>query len=159
MNNLTIRILRCVLVLTFLAMVVAQTLILPWLSAVFADDFPEVAYIRASMLAVSILVIACGEVVVVCTWKLLSMVQQDSIFSERAFGWVNWIVGAIVAACMLVLGVFVYTSFWVDIGQLGLTMAEFGAVIGGLTLALLLVTMRGLLSKATTLQSDLAEVI
>lgn len=62
-----------------------------------------------------------------------------------------WLVVLIMAACGLVLGVFVYASSWVDIRQLGLTVAEFGAVVGGLALALLLVVMRGLLSKATTL--------
>ena len=68
-------------------------------------------------------------------------------------------IAAILAACALVLGVFVYMSFLLQWQQPGLALVELASVVGGLSLVLLLVVMRGLLRKATTLQTDMAAVI
>lgn len=159
MSNLTVRALRVVLVVMFLGMLLGQFVILPWLAYVLALDYPEVAHIKMPMLVMSILTVACGQAVMVCVWRLLGMVQRDSIFSEQAFTWVDRMIAAILAACALVLGVFIYMSYVVNWQHFGLAMAQLASVVGGLSLVLLLVVMRGLLRKATTLQTDMAEVI
>ena len=79
---------------------------------------------------------------------------------EMAAGnWVDRKIAAILVACALVLGVFVYVTFVLQWQQPGLAFAELASVVGGLSLVLLLLVMCGLLRKATTLQTDLAEVI
>lgn len=159
MSNLTVRALRVVLAAMFVGMLLGQVVALPWLAHVMAVDYPEVAHIKVPMLVVAILTVACGQTFVVCVWRLLDMVQRDSIFSERAFTWVDRMIAAITAACALVLGVFVYMTFVLQWQQPGLALVELASVVGGLSLVLLLVVMRGLLRKATTLQTDMEEVI
>ena len=159
MSNLTVRALRVVLAVMFLGMLLGQVIALPWLAHVMAVDYPEVAHIRVPMLVVSILAVACGQAVVVCVWRLLRMVQRDSIFAEQAFAWVDRMIVAILVACALTAGVFVYMTFVLQWQQPGLAVVELSAVAGGLSMVLLLVVMRGLLRKATTLQTDMAEVI
>lgn len=159
MSNLTVRALRVVLAAMFVGMLLGQVVALPWLAHVMAVDYPEVAHIKVPMLVVAILTVACGQTFVVCVWRLLELVQRDSIFSERAFTWVDRMIAAITAACALVLGVFVYMTFVLQWQQPGLALVELASVVGGLSLVLLLVVMRGLLRKATTLQTDMEEVI
>ena len=159
MSDLTVRALRVVLAVMFVGMLLGQFVALPWLAHVLSLDYPEVAHIKVPMLVVSLLAIACGQAVVVCVWRLLRMVQRDSIFAEQAFAWVDRMIAAILAACALVLGVFVYMTFVLQWQQPGLAFTELASVVGGLSLVLLLVVMRGLLRKATTLQTDMAEVI
>lgn len=159
MSDLTVRVLRVVLAVMFVAMLLGQVIALPWLAHVMAADYPEVAHIKVPMLVVAIVTIACGQAFVVCVWRLLGMVQRDSIFAEQAFAWVDRMIAAILVACALVLGVFVYMSFVLQWQQPGLALVELASVVGGLFLVLLLVVMRGLLRKATTLQADMAEVI
>ena len=159
MSDLTVRALRVVLAVMFVAMLLGQVIVLPWLAHVMAVDYPEVAHIKVPMLVTAIVTVACGQAFVACVWRLLEMVQRDSIFSERAFAWVDRMIAAILAACVLVLGVFVYMSFVLQWQQPGLALVELASVVGGLSLVLLLVVMRGLLRKATTLQTDMAAVI
>ena len=101
MSDLTVRALRVVLAMMFVAMLLGQVFALPWLAHVMAVDYPEVAQIKVPMLVVSILAFACGQAFVVCVWRLLGMVQRDSIFAEQAIAWVDRMIAAILVACAL----------------------------------------------------------
>jgi hypothetical protein len=145
------------LVLLFGVLVVFQTLSLPGQFAYMAKESPDLAYLRWPMTAVSVFWVLCVQVVVVSTWKLLTLVKNDRIFSEASLAWVDAIVWAIGAAWVVLLGVFLYFGFRAD--DPGLPLLLFLMVIGVTVLGLLMVVMRALLRQATSLRTDMEAVI
>ncbi len=155
--HLAVEPLRVLLVALFAFLVLFQVMSLPGEFRHMAEESPDLAHLRWPLTAVAVLVLLCVQVVIVCTWKLLTMVTEERIFSERSLTWVDAIVWAIAAAWILLFGVLVYLgATWNDPG-LPLLMALlllFGAVLG-----LLMLVMRALLRQATTLRTDMEAVI
>jgi hypothetical protein len=149
--------LRVLLGLAFAASVVAQLAIAPGTLAHMAQESPDDAHLRWPILVVSVLTLACVEAVIVCTWRLLTMVRDDRIFSERAFVWVDAILAAIAAAWVLLLGAFVYATPQLD--DPGLPVLLMFMLLALAVLGLLMVVMRALLRQATTLRADMEAVI
>jgi Protein of unknown function (DUF2975) len=152
-----VALLRVFLVLLFGILVLFQVMSLPGQFAYMAQEDPEHAYLRWPATAVTVFWVLCIQVVIVATWKLLTLVKNDHIFSEASMVWVNAIVGAIVAAWVVLVGVFLYVGFNAD--DPGLPLLLFLMVIGVTVLGLLMVVMRALLRQATTLRTDMEAVI
>ncbi|MFI0793057.1 DUF2975 domain-containing protein [Micromonospora rubida] len=149
--------LRVFLVLLFGILVMFQTLSLPGQFAHMAEESPDQAYLRWPMTAVTVFWVLCIQVVIVSTWKLLTLVKRDRIFSDAALAWVDAIVWAIVAAWVVLLGVFLYLGF--NASDPGLPLLLFLMLVGVAVLGLLMVVMRALLRQATTLRTDMEAVI
>ncbi|MER6591834.1 DUF2975 domain-containing protein [Micromonospora purpureochromogenes] len=149
--------LRVFLVLLFGILVMFQTFSLPGQFAHMAQESPDQAYLRWPMTAVSVFWLLCIQVVIVSTWKLLTLVKNDRIFSDAALAWVDAIVWAIVAAWVVLLGVFLYVGFRAS--DPGLPLLLFLMLVGVAVLGLLMVVMRALLRQATTLRTDMEAVI
>jgi hypothetical protein len=149
--------LRVFLVLLFAILVLLQTFSLPGQFAYMAEENPDLARLRWPATAVAVFLVLCIQVVIVSTWKLLTLVKEDRIFSDAAFAWVNAIVGAIAAAGVVLLGVFLYVGF--NASAPGLTLLLFLMLVGVAVLGLLMVVMRALLRRATTLRTDMEAVI
>jgi hypothetical protein len=149
--------LRVFLVLLFAVLVVFQTLSFPGQFAYMADESPDMAYLRWPLTAVTVFWIACIQVVIVSTWKLLTLVKHDRIFSDVALKWVDAIVWAIAAAWCVLVGVDVYVAFKAD--DPGWPMLLLLMTTGVTVLGLLMLVMRALLRQATTLRTDMEAVI
>ncbi len=149
--------LRVFLLLLFGVLVLFQAMSLPGQFASMAEENPDLAYLRWPLTAVTVFWVLCVQVVIVATWKLLALVEEDRIFSEASMVWVDAIVRAVVAAGMVLLGVDVYVAFRADDPALPLLL--FLMSIGVAVLALLMVVMRALLRQATTLRTDMEAVI
>ncbi|MEV0723579.1 DUF2975 domain-containing protein [Micromonospora purpureochromogenes] len=149
--------LRVFLVLLFGILVMFQTFSLPGQFAHMAQESPDQAYLRWPMTAVSVFWLLCIQVVIVSTWKLLTLVKNDRIFSDASLAWVDAIVWAIVAAWVVLLGVFLYVGFRAS--DPGLPLLLFLMLVGVAVLGLLMVVMRALLRQATTLRTDMEAVI
>jgi hypothetical protein len=149
--------LRVFLVLLFGILLVFQTLSLPGQFAYMAQESPGDAYLRWPLTAITVFWVLCVQVVIVSTWKLLTMVKNDRIFTKASLVWVDAIVWAIVAAWVVLLGVFVYVGFHAD--DPGLPMVLLLMLIGIAVIGLLMVVMRALLRQATTLRTDMEAVI
>ncbi|GHP17423.1 hypothetical protein RN2511_021590 [Rhodococcus sp. NKCM2511] len=104
----------------------------------------------------SIFWVLCIQVVVIATWKLLTMVNRNAIFTRASLVWVDTITWSIVAAWVVLVGVFLYVGFGAD--DPGLPLLLFLLVVVAVA-ALLMVVMRTLLSQATELRSDMDAVI
>ncbi len=152
-----VTVLRALLGLAFAALVLAQVVVLPWLVGEAGDEWPQLAPLRMPLLAVAIAELLCVQVVIWCTWELLTLVEEDRIFSESAFGWVHAILGAVVAAWLLLLGTLLAVD---DLWRLpGLAVGLLLILVAEAVLGLLMVVMRALLRQATTLRADLEAVI
>ena len=149
--------LRVFLVLLFGILVVLQTLSLPGQFAYMAKESPDLAYLRWPLTAVTVFWVLCVQVVIVSTWKLLTLVKNDRIFSDAAFGWVNTIVWAIGAAWVVLVGAFLFIGF--NASDPGLPLLLFLMVVGVSVLGLLMIVMRALLRQATALRTDMEAVI
>ena len=149
--------LRVFLVLLFAVLVLFQVMSLPGQFRYMAEQDPEMAYLRWPATAVTVFWVLCVQVVIVCTWKLLSLVLADRIFTEAALRWVDGIVWAVGAAWAVLLGVLLFVGF--NASDPGLPLLLFLLSVGVTVLGLLMVVMRALLRRASTLRADMEAVI
>ncbi len=149
--------LRVFLVVLFGVLVLFQTFSLPGQFAHMAAESPQDAYLRWPATVVAVFWVLCVQIVIVATWKLLSLVKSDRIFTEASLKWVDAIVWAIAAAWVVLVGVFLYVGFNAD--DPGLPLLLFLLTVGVSVLGLLMVVMRALLRQATTLRTDMEAVI
>lgn len=149
---------KTVIALLFVVTLIAQFLLVPLLAQEMAHEFPEVSYLQWPGIIGCVCVLLCGQVVLVCVWRLLSMVAKESIFSSTAFTIVNVTIAAIFVAAVLVIAALIVLQAVNALPGGVMIMLLTGALLGT-GLGLLLIVMRGLLKKATLLDQDLAGVI
>ena len=149
--------LRLFLAALFAVLVLMQVMSLPGQFAHMAQESPESAYLRWPLTIVSIFWVLCIQVVVVATWKLLTMVNRSAIFTRASLVWVDTITWSIVAAWVVLVAAFLYVGFGAD--DPGLPLLLFLLVVIVAVAALLMVVMRTLLRQATELRSDMDAVI
>lgn len=115
--------------------------------------------------AVGILGVACVQVALVALWMLLAMVERESIFSPRAFRWIDTIIGAALAATLLAFATVLHLAFapvpakYDNMEIVSLWLGSIVCVGVGVAFMMLMVVMRGLLRKATNLETEMAEVV
>jgi hypothetical protein len=165
MGTLTILVLRIVLAMVLAGSLFVQAVMVPLLAADLDGLDPDYAYLRTPLLVIAVLGIVAIQVVLVCVWRLLTMVRRGTVFSHAAFRYVDIVIGAIAAASLLTFG-------------LGVTLAPGEAVAPGIVLliggagvliagiALIVLVLRMLLAQAVArdaeahdLRAELDEVI
>jgi hypothetical protein len=155
--------LRVLLVLVFIGLVVAQFMSLPGEFSHMARENPEAGFIPWLLLTFAILEVVCFQVVIVCTWRLLTLVRADRIFSEKAFIWVDVIVWTMATAWVLLAGVAAFLVaviyFTPELRDPGTPILLIGMTLIGGVVVLTVVVLRALLRQATVLRTDLEEVI
>ncbi len=155
--------LRVLIVLVFAGLVVAQVMSLPGEFMQQAREAPELGPVPWILLAFSILEVLCVQVVLVCIWRLLTLIRADRIFSEKAFVWVDVMVWAIAAAWVMLFGVaaWLMTVFLTtpELRDPGNGVVLTGLVLIGGVVVLVVVVLRALLHQAAAMRSDLEEVI
>jgi hypothetical protein len=154
---LAVTALRILLVVAFALLLLFQVMSLPGQFAHMAAESPQLAYLRWPLTVFSIVELLCVQAVIVSTWKLLTLVKHDRIFSKASLAWVDVIVWAVGAAWILLLGVFLFVGFNAD--DPGMPLLLFLFVVAGAVLGLLLVVLRAVLHQAITLRADMDEVI
>jgi hypothetical protein len=153
----TVPILRLFLAVLFAVLVVLETVSLPGQLAHEAKESPDSAELRWPFTIAAVLIVVCAQVVVVATWRLLSLVRQDRIFSDASRTWVDAILWAMGVGWVLLVAMFLVIGFRAD--DPGLPLLMFLLVVGGAVLGLLMVVMRELLRRATTLRTEMETVI
>ncbi|EFQ83481.1 hypothetical protein HMPREF0063_11143 [Aeromicrobium marinum DSM 15272] len=168
MNPWVLRTLRTVIAVALAGSVVVQAALVALLW--WDTDRPPTG-IDVSLVVIGVLGVGTLQVVGVCIWRLLTMVRAGTVFSPRAFRFVDGVIGAIAAASVLTFAVAVVARFAnhatpgdeVAPGLVGL-VCGFALVIAGVALVVyvmrtLLVQAVGFEAEARTLQSELDEVI
>jgi len=149
--------LRVLLVLLLAGLVVGQVLSIPGQFAHLAEEEPDLAHLRWPLTAFFVLEVLALQVVVVCTWRLLTMVRADRIFSDEAFAWVDGIVAAVGAGWVLYAAGALWVLTQADDPGTGILLIGLGLVGGVVTLVV--VVLRALLHQAAALRSELEAVI
>jgi hypothetical protein len=156
-TRLAVLALRIVLVVAFLLLVLFQVMSLPGQFAHMAAENPEQAYLQWPLTIFAILEVACVQVVILSTWKLLTMVRKDNIFSRGALVWVDAIMWAIAAAWAM-LAVF-STIVVLNADDPGVPLLLFLILVAGAAVGLVVVVLRALLRQASDLRADMEAVI
>lgn len=155
--------LRVLLVLLFAGLIVGQVMSLPGEFSHMAAQAPELGYVPWVLLTITELQVVCLQVVIVCIWRLLTLVRADRIFSEGAFVWVDAIMWAMAAAWALFIGLFLFVSSYLyltpELRDPGLPILLFGMVLIVGVVVLTIVVLRALLRQAAALRADMEEVI
>ena len=147
MGTLTILALRVVLAMVLAGSVFVQLVMVPLLANDLDELKPEYASLRIPLLVLVVLGIVTIQVVLVCVWRLVTMVRRGTVFSDAAFRFVDVVIGAIAAASLLMfaLGVLLAPGEAVAPGIV-LLIGGAGVLVGGM--ALIVLVMRMLLAQA-----------
>ena len=157
---------KIVLALGLAGSMAVQAVIVPLLAIDLRDDFGDaVAQVRVPLVVIAVLGIVTIQVVMVCVWRLLTMVRRGTVFSPGAFRYVDVVIGmtATASALLFALGVVLAPGDAAAPGIVLLIGGAAGLVAG---VALVVVVLRLLLvqaidrdAEARHLQSELDEVI
>ncbi|MEJ3405644.1 DUF2975 domain-containing protein [Rathayibacter sp. YIM 133350] len=154
---------RVLLVLVFLGLLMAELLSLPGQFSHVAGEHPELGAVPWMLLTLGILEAIAIQIVIVCTWRLLTLVRADRIFSAEAFAWVDVIVWTMLGGWLLFAGVAAYfigvIYFTPELRDPGTPVLLTGMALIGGVVVLTIVLMRALLRQATVLRSDWEAVI
>lgn len=157
--------LRAVLAALLTGSVFVQAVMVPLLAADLEELGPELAHLRAPFLVITVLGIVTVQVVLVCVWRLVTMVRRGTVFSHGAFRYVHIVIGAFVAAALLVfaLGVLLAPGEAVAPGVVlllgGVCLAVFGVALVVLVLRMLLAQAVARDVEAARMRAELEEVI
>jgi hypothetical protein len=167
-NRWVVLALRAVIAVALVGSVVVQVVLVPLL---WMDMDGAEPWVRTSIATIWVLGVLSLQVTAVCIWRLLTMAARGTVFSARAFRYVDTVIGAISAGALLVLAVAVVARFAnhavpgdaVAPGVVAL-ICGIALVVGGV--ALVVYVMRVLLAQAVALdtqtrqlRSELDEVI
>lgn len=158
MPRTTITALKALIVALLALLLFCQVVVVPAVAAQSAVRYGEVAYLQLPGILVGVAFLICVQVVLVCVWRLLSLVREDSIFSERAFPDVDISLAAVGFATLLVF-VALVTFLATGMSTASINLLCLLGIVVGLGLTLLIVVMRSLLRKASRLEHDLSEVV
>ncbi|MFE7647163.1 DUF2975 domain-containing protein [Streptomyces phaeoluteigriseus] len=165
MGKLTVLALRGVLVALLAGSVLLQAVMVPLLGRDLDEADTDLAYPPAAFLVTVVLGIVTAQVVLVCVWRLVTMVRRGTVFSHAAFRYVHIVIGAFVAAALLMFTLGVLLAPGEAVAP-GVVLLIGGAVMAILGVALVVLVLRMLLAQAVArdveaaqLQAELAEVI
>lgn len=163
MGKLTVLALRAVLVALLAGSLFVQT-VMAVLLAVDVED-SALSGRLVPILTIVVLGVVAAQVVLVCVWRLVTMVRRGTVFSPAAFRHVHLMIGAFVSASLLVfaLGVVLAPGEAVAPGIVlllcGAALAVFGVALVVLVLRMLLAQAVARDVEASRMRAELAEVI
>ncbi|MFG2680246.1 DUF2975 domain-containing protein [Streptomyces sp. NPDC048392] len=165
MGNLMVLALRAVLAVLLAGSVFVQAVMVPLLAMDFEGADAALASVRTPVLVIVVLGVVTVQTVLVCVWRLVTMVRRGTVFSLAAFRYVHVVIGAFVAAALLVFALAVVLAPGEAVAP-GIVLLLCGVVVAVLGVALIVLVLRMLLAQAVArdieaarMRAELAEVI
>jgi hypothetical protein len=165
MTKFTVLALRGVLVALLAGSVFVQVVMVPLLALDLGELNAEFEYLRVPILAIAVLGVVAIQVILVCVWRLVTMVRRGTVFSHAAFRYVDIVIGAFVAAALVVFAFGFVLAPGEPVAP-GVVLLIGGAGLGVLGVALIVLVLRMLLAQAVArdveaaqMQAELDEVI
>ncbi|MFF3930480.1 DUF2975 domain-containing protein [Streptomyces hirsutus] len=142
-----------------------QAVMVPLLAGDFDDADATLASVRTPVIVIVVLGVVAAQVVLVCVWRLVTMVRRGTVFSLGAFRYVHVVIGAFVAAAFLVFALAAVLAPGEAVAP-GIVLLLCGVVVAILGVALVVLVLRMLLAQAVArdieaarMRAELAEVI
>jgi hypothetical protein len=155
MGKLTLCALRTVLVVLLVGTVLVQALMV-W-TLVSGNDPEDGSLPLTPLRVITILGLVSAQVVLVCVWRLVTMVRRRTVFSSAAFRYVDVVIGAIVAAALVWFAVTILNAP----GQRddpGVTVIMGGVGLAILGVALIVLVLRMLLAQAVARDAEASQM-
>jgi hypothetical protein len=155
MGKLTLCALRTVLVVLLVGTVLVQALMV-W-TLVSGNDPEDGSLPLTPLRVITILGLVSAQVVLVCVWRLVTMVRRRTVFSSAAFRYVDAVIGAIVAAALVWFAVTILNAP----GQRddpGVTVIMGGVGLAILGVALIVLVLRMLLAQAVARDAEASQM-
>jgi Protein of unknown function (DUF2975) len=150
MGNLALLALRIVLVMGLAGSLFVQAVMVPLL-AIDIEDAP--AAVRVPVIIIVLLGIGTTQVIMVCVWRLLTMVRRGTVFSHAAFRYVDIVIGAVAVASALTFALGVTLAPGEDVAPgVVLLIGGLGVMIAGA--ALVVLVLRMLLAQAVARDAE-----
>lgn len=157
MGQLTVLALRAVLVVLLAGSVFVQTLMVVLLAIDLDERGGELAHLRTPIVAIMVLGLLTVQIVLVCVWRLVTMARRGTVFSDAAFRYVHVVIGAIVAAALLVFALAVLLAPGEAVPP-GVVLLLGGVGVAGLGVALIVLVLRALLAQAVARDAEAAQM-
>lgn len=162
MGKTAVTALRVVLAMLMAGSVFVLAVMVPLIAADMRDLRGDPVYYVA--LAIIVFGIISAQVVLVCVWRLVTMVRENTVFSDAAFRYVDIVIGAFVFASLLVFAFAVVlapgeAAPGIVLLICGVSLAVFGVALVVLVLRMLLAQAVARDAEANQLKAELDEVI
>jgi hypothetical protein len=128
-----------------LAVITAQSL---------ARTYPEFSDLQAPLVGAAVLFGICIQVVLVITGVLVERIRGSRIFGPGSLKLVDFMAAALAIATAIVVG-----SLFLIPGPPALGLLLIGGALLGVTLTLVLLTLRSLLRKTASMRTELDAVV
>ncbi len=165
MGRLTVLALRAVIVVLLAGSLGVQAVMVPLLASDLDGLDAEYSHLRVPLLVIVVLTVMTAQSVLVCVWRLVTMARRGTVFSDAAFRYVHVVIGAFVAAALLVFALGALLAPGEAVAP-GVVLLIGGAGLAVLGVALIVLVLRMLLAQAVArdveasrMQAELAEVI
>ncbi|MFE0762802.1 DUF2975 domain-containing protein [Streptomyces smyrnaeus] len=166
MGKLTVCALRAVIVALLAGSVFVQAVMVPLLARDLGGSGEDVADLpRIPILLIVVLGFVCAEIVLICVWRLVTMVRRRTVFSYSAFRYVDLVTGAFTGAALLLWALGAVLAPGEAVAP-GIVLLIGGAGLAVLGVALIVLVLRMLLAQAVArdieasqMQAELDEVI
>ena len=137
---------------------VVELVFVPLIGQEIVSNFPEAEPFLLLALIWSVLAIGCGQGILVIVWKLVSLVVQERVFSAATLPWVRASIAISVGAIALFVVAFVAANI-LNFTPPSVMYGLIGLFLLGLTFALVMRAVLGLLRRTTQLYDEMAEVV
>ncbi|RLV54747.1 DUF2975 domain-containing protein [Aeromicrobium phragmitis] len=165
MGTFVVYALRVVIGLLLAGSVFVQAVMVPLLRVDLDEAGGDLSAVQIPVVVIVILGFVAAQVVLVCVWRLLTMVRRGTVFSHGTFRYVDIIIGAVVAAAALIFALAVTLAQGEAVAP-GVVLLICGLSVTAAGVALLVFVMRSLLVQAVAreveahdLRAELDEVI
>jgi hypothetical protein len=156
MGRLTVLALRAVLAMLLVGSVYVQIVIVAINVQELDADLEDLSS-PWLVITVVVLGLVTVEVIGVCVWRLVTMARRGTVFSHEAFRYVDVVIGAIVAAAVLMVTLAVLLTSGDDVSP-GTILVMAGAVVAVLGIALIVLVLRMLLARAVARDVEAAQM-
>ncbi|MFI6757554.1 DUF2975 domain-containing protein [Micromonospora sp. NPDC050417] len=164
MGKLTVLALRAVIVALLTGSLYLQVVMVAS-NAVQLDEGLAAGNSPYVVIAIVILGLLTFQVILVCVWRLVTMVKRGTVFSHAAFRYVDIVIGAILAAAVLAAALVIILAPG-EGDTPGMLLIMGGVVVAILGAALIVLVLRMLLAQAVArdaqaahLEAELDEVV
>jgi hypothetical protein len=157
MGKLTVFALRGVIVALLGGSVVAEGVMVPLFAGNLSGLVADLAYLRTPLLVITVLGIVTAQVVLVCVWRLATMVRLGTLFSPAAFRYVHAAIGAFVGAALLMFALAVVLAPGDPVPP-GIVLLICGVVVAILGVALIALVLRMVLAQAVARDVEAARM-
>ncbi|URM92473.1 DUF2975 domain-containing protein [Streptomyces sp. MRC013] len=157
MGNLPVLALRAVIAALLTGSVLVQAVMVPLLAVDLEESGGELGHLRVPIVAIVLLGMVAAQVVLVCVWRLVTMVRRGTVFSHAAFRYVHVVIGATAAAALLVFGLGVVLAPGEAVPP-GVVLLVGGVGVAALGVALVVLVLRMLLAQAVARDAEAARM-